>query len=208
MNTALPTENLTGRLAELRRDLLDPGGPQISQIRAYRFAIFHYAPEAELAMRRGMKELSADLKHVGWNVVAVSGIEVFLERLRREARGRVDRLVASERAKFTRDPLDGLDYVRQWCEPWLESKDGIAADIAAAIEKRVVRGEEDRTVAFVGRLGAFYPFYRTSALLRFLDGRVSVPVILLYPGVRVGDRSLSFMGVHSAADSDYRPHIY
>lgn len=208
MNSVLPTENLVGRLAELRRDLLDPGGPQISQIRAYRFAIFHYAPEDELKMRRHMKDLSVDLKRVGWNPVPVSGIEVFLDRLRREAGGNVERLIRTERSKFARDPMDGLDYVRQWCEPWLESKQGIAADIATAIQQRVVPGEEDRTVAFVGRLGAFYPFYRTSALLRFLDGKVTVPVILLYPGIRVGERSLSFMGVHSAADSDYRPHIY
>lgn len=206
--TMLPTENLQGRLDELRRDLLDPGGPQISQIRAYRFAIFHYLPEHELEMHRKMADLSRDLGRSRWNVIDLSAMNVFLKRVERECRGRVERLIQTERSHFQRDPTGGLDYLQQQVSRWLEGPNGIAADIAAAIQARVEPGADSRTVAFVARLGAFYPFYRTSALLRFLDGRVSVPVILLYPGTRSGERSLSYMGMVSAADSDYRPHIY
>ncbi len=205
---SLPTENLNGRLEELRRDLLDPGGPQLSQIRAYRFAIFHYAPSDELEMHRKMAELSRDLDQSGWKVIALSAMELFLKRVERESRGRVERLIQAERGHFERDPAGGLDYLQQQVSRWLEGPKGIAADITEAIKGRIEPGAEARTVVFIGRLGAFYPFYRTSALLRFLDGAVTVPVILLYPGYRAGERSLSFMGVVSAADSDYRPHIY
>ena len=56
--------------------------------------------------------------------------------------------------------------------------------------------------------GAVYPFFRSSALLRHLDGRTrNVPVVLLYPGERRGPTALSFMGVLDP-DSDYRPRIY
>ncbi len=53
-----------------------------------------------------------------------------------------------------------------------------------------------------------YPLFRSSALLRHLDGHTkNIPVVLLYPGERRGDKGLSFMGVLDP-DSDYRPRIY
>jgi BREX protein BrxB len=66
----------------------------------------------------------------------------------------------------------------------------------------------DRTLTIIGRAGALYPFFRTSALLKHLDGRTrNVPVVLLYPGERRGNTGLSFMGIINP-DSDYRPRIY
>jgi len=66
----------------------------------------------------------------------------------------------------------------------------------------------DRTLALIGRAGALYPFFRSSALLRHLDGRTrNVPVVLLYPGKRRGPTGLSFMGILDP-DNDYRPRIY
>ena len=66
----------------------------------------------------------------------------------------------------------------------------------------------DRTLALIGRAGALYPFFRSSALLRHLDGGTrNVPVVLLYPGERRGPTGLSFMGILDP-DNDYRPRIY
>jgi hypothetical protein len=66
----------------------------------------------------------------------------------------------------------------------------------------------NRTVIFLGRAGALYPFFRTSALLKHVAGHTrNVPAVLLYPGRVVGDSGLSFMGV-LPADRDYRPRIY
>ena len=60
----------------------------------------------------------------------------------------------------------------------------------------------------MGRAGALYPFFRTSALLKHVAGHTkNVPVVLLYPGTLVGETGLSFMGV-LPADRDYRPRIY
>jgi len=59
-----------------------------------------------------------------------------------------------------------------------------------------------------GRPEDVYPFSRTSALLKHVDGHTkNVPVVLLYPGKVVGETGLSFMGV-LAPDRDYRPRIY
>jgi hypothetical protein len=63
-------------------------------------------------------------------------------------------------------------------------------------------------LALIGRAGALYPFFRSSALLRHLDGKTrNVPVVLLYPGERRGSTGLSYMGMLNP-DNDYRPRIY
>ena len=47
-----------------------------------------------------------------------------------------------------------------------------------------------------------------SALLKHIDGHTNnIPVVLLYPGLRLGMTALSFMG-ELPADTDYRPRIY
>ena len=92
----------------------------------------------------------------------------------------------------------------------IEGPDGIAADVSRAICEFADAHPDklDRTLTIVGRAGALFPFFRTSSLLKHLDGRTrNVPVVLLYPGERRGDTGLSFMGVVNA-DSDYRPRIY
>jgi hypothetical protein len=66
----------------------------------------------------------------------------------------------------------------------------------------------DRTLVLVGRSGALYPFFRTSALLKHIDGKTrNIPVVLLYPGERRDVTELSFMG-ELQPDRDYRPRIY
>ena len=84
------------------------------------------------------------------------------------------------------------------------------ADCARVIDEHVDRNPDsvDRMLAVIGRAGGVYPFFRSSALLRHLDGRTrGVPVVLLYPGERRGPTSLSFMG-QLDPDADYRPRIY
>ncbi|HQZ69299.1 MAG TPA: DUF1788 domain-containing protein, partial [Planctomycetaceae bacterium] len=94
--------------------------------------------------------------------------------------------------------------------PLIEGPEGIAADCSRIICEYADQNPDklDRTLAVIGRAGALYPFFRSSALLRHLDGRTrNVPVVLLYPGERRGEKGLSFMGVLEP-DSDYRPRIY
>jgi hypothetical protein len=92
----------------------------------------------------------------------------------------------------------------------IEGPTGIAADCGKIIRDfaQAHPDQADRTLALIGRAGALYPFFRSSALLRHLDGNTdNVPVVLLYPGERIGLTGLSFMGVLNS-DNDYRPRIY
>ena len=90
---------------------------------------------------------------------------------------------------------------------------GIADDCARKIREFAAANPDkaERTLALIGRAGSLYPFFRSSALLKHLDGKTNhVPVVLLYPGTRrtdVSSGALSFMGL-VAPDADYRPRIY
>lgn len=212
----------------LRRDLLHVDGPRISTMRNYRFAIVPYPPAQEFALRAHVQRLSAELVAHGWRVVSIDLHQLLLARVRALGQEQLDWLIQREQRLARYGDDRALNTVRDALAPLVEGPDGIAADCAQLIADHVGPAEPggesadssadpdrtgglraaDRTVALIGRAGALYPFFRSSALLRHLDGRTgNVPVVLLYPGLRRGPTGLSFMGELSP-DNDYRPRIY
>ncbi len=194
----------------LRRDLIHEDGPRISTMRNYRFAIVQYQPDAEYLVRQQVQQLGAELMAAGWMVLTLDLQRLLFDRLRAQGDGWTGRLVRMESELARRGGDRGLEYLKSKLTPLIEGPDGIAADCSRAIADYVTRHPDrvDRTLAIVGRAGALYPFFRTSALLRHLDGRThGVPVVLLYPGTRRGPTGLSFMG-RLMPDHDYRPRIY
>ncbi|MCY1013416.1 DUF1788 domain-containing protein [Nannocystis pusilla] len=137
--------------------------------------------------------------------------KLLLDRLRAQEDEWAQCVIQRERNTTTVHNRErGLKYLKDQIFPILEESNGLADDCAAVIRAHAERNPEhiDRTLALVGRAGPLYPFFRTSALLRNLDGNTAhVPVVLLYPGRREGATALSFMG-ELAPDSDYRPRIY
>jgi len=196
--------------AALRKDLIDEDGPQISTMRNYRFAIVPYLPQDEYKLRVHVQTLVGDLTASGWVVLTLSLQKLFLERIRMLGDDVVERMIVMERRTSHISPERGLNYLHDKLSTEIEGPDGIAADVSRAICEFADANPDkaDRTLTIIGRAGALYPFFRTSALLKHLDGRTrNVPVVLLYPGERRGDTGLSFMGIINP-DSDYRPRIY
>lgn len=201
---------LQAAFAALRNDLMDADGPRISTMRNYRFAILPYPPSEEFALRQQVLRLTTDLQASGWVVLSISLQALLIQRVRGLGDDVLQRLIEAERSLARGSQEKATKYLRDKLAPHVEGPDGIAADVA-----RIIGGFADanpdrieRTVAIIGRAGALYPFFRTSALLKHLDGRTrQVPVVLLYPGERKGDSGLSFMG-RLDADRDYRPRIY
>lgn len=194
----------------LRRDLIHEDGPHISTMRNYRFAIMQYDPSDEFDLRGEVQRLTADLVANGWMVLSISLQKLLLDRVRAQGLEWVDRVVQMEERMAGIEPERGLNYLKSKLWPLIEGPDGIATDCSRLISEYADRHPDtvDRTVAFIGRAGALYPFIRSSALLRHLDGRTrNVPVVLLYPGERRGVAGLSFMGILNP-DNDYRPRIY
>lgn len=194
----------------LRQDLIHPDGPRISTMRNYRFAIVPYDPRDEFALRQQLQRLTSELVNSGWNVLSISLYDLLVERIQAQGPAAVARLVEFERQLGATNPDRALAHISQKILKLTEGPDGIAADCIDIIGAHVAAhpDRQDRTVVFIGRAGALYPFFRTSALLRHIDGHThNVPVVLLYPGERHPENGLSFMG-RLTPDRDYRPRIY
>jgi hypothetical protein len=194
----------------LRNDLIHADGPRISTMRNYRFAILLYDPANEFLVRREAAELEHELRSCGWLVRPISLQKLLVARARACGPAWIERVIEMERRMAAAAPERGIGYLQSKLGPLIEGKDGLAADCGRMIDDALRERPDavDRTLALIGRSGAVYPFFRSSALLRQLDGRThNVPVVLLYPGKRQGPTSLSFMGMLQP-DADYRPRIY
>lgn len=223
MSQGQPSEGrsaaLSAAVAELRDDLLAAGGPRISTMGTYRFAILVYEPQHEFALRRAIDDLALELRQKGWNVHPISLHKLFLERLHTEVGAELlEHWIAAEKRLHERAPERALTHLQDKLARLVEGPDGIARDVVRWIDRFLAEhGSEqggdpnrapERTLVLLGRAGALYPFFRSSALLKHLDGKTrSLPVVLLYPGRRRDATRLSFMG-ELPPDGDYRPRIY
>jgi hypothetical protein len=203
--------DLERAVAALEKDLLREDGPQISVVRNYNFAILPYDPALEFKLRERIHELCEKLRDAGWNTETIPLHALLIKRLRAEGPEFIQAMIEREkRLAQATDPWRGLRSLKERIVSLIEGPNGLARDVVAEIERILAKYPEsgDRTVIFLGRTGALYPFSRTSALLKHVDGHTrNLPVVLLYPGKVVGETGLSFMGV-LAPDRDYRPRIY
>jgi len=203
--------NLKERVEELKRDLINENGPQISTMGNFPFAIFQYDPAEEFRMREMIYDLIAELRQNGWRVKNISLIDLMLKRLESDKDDIIRQTIATEKRLFQkkRNGINkALNYLKSIMIPDLEDKSGLAADVIAEIKRLKEDYQGAPTLVFISRAGALYPFYKTSGLLRYLDGQtLNVPVILLYPGSKPAKTSLSFMNEYQP-DPDYRPRIY
>jgi hypothetical protein len=202
---------LAEAFAALKEDLLRAGGPQISTMTAYRFALVPYRPKEEYDMRKRLHDLQKELDDAGWQVLGISLHECLLQRLRTKGDGVMQGLIDREKDLYRRKGAErALNYMNDELTRRVEGPEGIAADVARLVESFADQypDQADRTVIFIQGAGALYPFYRSSALLRHLAGRNrNIPVILLYPGTRESKTGLRFMDEFEP-DRDYRPRIY
>jgi len=205
-----PTAPLREAFAALRRDLISEDGPRISTTRNYRFAILQYHPSREFEVRQEVQTLTSVLTQYGWMVLALDLQKLLVDRLRVQGSDWVERIIEMERLTSAIERQRGLNYLKSKLVPLIEGPEGISADCSRVICEYVDKNPQnvDRTLALIGRAGSLYPFFRSSGLLKHLDGRTrNVPVVLLYPGKLYPPTGLSFMGM-LPTDSDYRPRIY
>jgi hypothetical protein len=202
-------EGIDSAVAALEKDLLAPGGPSISTMRNHNFAILLYLPRDEYRLRQRARQMVHHLEGEGWAVLSIALHEVVFERMTTTlgAEG-LQRLVEREKRLFEKSPDRALKDLQQEFAKYIDGSDGLAKDVTDRIAAfRAEHPEaEDRTLVLLGRAGALYPFFRSSALLKQLGDRtLNTPVVLLYPGER--NDGLSFMQ-QLVPDRDYRPRIY
>ncbi|NJM99849.1 MAG: DUF1788 domain-containing protein [Phormidesmis sp. RL_2_1] len=179
-------------------------------MRNYRFAILTYDPEDEYKLRQRIHNLSDELTEKGWNVLSISLQKLLLDRLKAEDPRVLESIIRMEHRLYEKDPERSLTHLKNKLTRYVEGTDGIARDVIERIGRFADEhpDETNRTLFFLGRTGALYPFFRSSALLKHIDGKTrNLPVVVLYPGERKDRQALSFMKELST-DRDYRPRVY
>jgi hypothetical protein len=194
----------------LHADLLDENGPTISTMRNYRFAILQYEPKEEFVLRERIRWLTDDLRGHGWSICSISLHQLLLDRLKQQEPRVRKSWIQMEQRLYNKDRDRSLTYLRDKISQYVEGPNGIAQDVITLVGEfaNKYQGDDNRVLILLGRAGALYPFLRSSAMLKHLDGKTyNLPVVLLYPGERKDLSSLSFMG-ELQPDRDYRPRIY
>lgn len=203
--------SLESRIDTLKKDLLNPTGPCISTNRNYPFAIFHYPPHEEFKMRVALVELLDTLRGKGWMILNVDLFSTLIEYLGKQEDGDLTHaLIQEEKLQYKAsrgNHIMPLNVLQNSLDVFLKDPVEYPKIVFEKIMEKTEHGDETKTVVFLSRIGALYPFYRTSSLLRYLDKGIRVPTIVLYPGERTEQYYLSFMG-EMDADRDYRPRIY
>ena len=203
--------SLEKRLSVLKRDLLNTAGPSISTNRNYPFALFQYSPNEEFKMRDELINLLDSLRAQGWTILNVDLFTALIEYLEEQEEGElVEALIKEEKLQFKANKQDAkfpLNVLQNSLDTYFKDQNEFPKEVIDRILRITENSDENKTVVFLSRIGALYPFYRTSSLLRYIDKGIKVPTIVLYPGERLEKYYLSFMG-EMDADRDYRPRIY
>jgi hypothetical protein len=79
-------------------------------------------------------------------------------------------------------------------------------DLAKQVEKRV-KTPRDNTVLFIVDIELLHPFCRSRVIESHLNNKVQVPIVFFYPGERLGQNDLKFLGFYPI-DSGYRSPIF
>ena len=186
------------RLCTTLEPLLAESDPARTAFAAYRempYAIFRYPPEAELDFRRELGMLRTRLVQKGKRVSVISLAEVVCDLIK-------DDMSIADVAQAERN--SGIEKVIEQFHSYLSE----IKPVAEAVLSRVpADATPQRDVIFITRVGFLFPFYRSSALVEQLYGRLTIPSVLCFPGARDGPAGLCFMNVFPA-EHNYRPRIF
>lgn len=199
----MPTadSSLLKRIERLENDLrVHP--PRFVKVASMPFAILHYPPGEEWALRREVKRLEARLRNGGREVIHISLGKLLWQAIE-ECEG-VEAVVQLERDR-------GFEEAQRQVRTYLTDPEWLPlSDLV--LEAMAERGATDprRHLVFLLRAGALAPaIYRLSALFGEMAGRTEVPVILFYPGSLEGVSDLRFMDLKELEPTgNYRVQIY
>ena len=135
-----------------------------------------YPPIEEREALREFKSLMERLSQKGWTVESISLTELFKEALAALRNCLVTELIES---------LKVLEKERDRKELQRLLSDYLPDEISKVIAERFGKMSQ-KSVLVLLRMGALYPFIRSSSLFSKLEGKVQCAVILPYPGMSLG----------------------
>ncbi len=186
-------QRLTDRL-EPDLSIADPRA-RISTYHDMPYALFRYDPSEEFELRRQVSMLETRLTGKGKRITRISLAECLNEAMRSQRP--FEEWYAAERDQGVATIVQTLHAVLSEYAPLV--------DLVAA--RMPSNPDPHRDIVFILRAGVLFPAYRTFSLPEQLQGRVSVPTVLFYPGDLEGAAGLRFMG-ELQAEHNYRAKIY
>lgn len=190
-------DSMTARLKEDLEPVLALNDPRekLSSYHDMPYAIFHYDPKEEFALREQVTMLDTRLTQKGKRVKKISLADCLEEAMLSQRPA--EEWFEAERSQGTETLVETIHEVLAEYEPLVD-----------LVAKRMPENPDPlRDVVFIVRTGALFPMYRTFSLLEQLKGRIAVPTVLFYPGDLDGAAGLRFMGVLQA-EHNYRPKIF
>lgn len=152
-----------------------------------------FRPKEMLEVKRLLKQWEAKLNLDGWIVhyfsMADAIKEIFSNSSLRELW-----LLSEEDA-----PLD-FEEINKTLADALIANDTLKNKLDQKLQS--LSGHTN-AVLFVTDLEALHPYLRVGSLEQKLQGRFTVPTVILYPGKRAGKTTLSFLGIYPE-DGNYR----
>ena len=152
-----------------------------------------FQPGEMMKVKQQMKAWIARLKKEGWDVHTLSLAEVINSFLRIAPLR--DFWLEAEKE----NPLD-FESINTTLREALLYDDVVTEKVLKKIQE--LNGKS-KSILFITDIEALHPYMRVGAIEHKLQGKVSVPTVILYPGVRTGKSSLKFLGIYPE-DGNYR----
>lgn len=151
-----------------------------------------FRPEQALTVKRKLPGWMTRLSQRGFNPVRVSLADIVREII--DDSGRWPEWLEQEPSLEQSEH----DRLNEAVRSLLRQDDNLVNRVAA----RIAEGD-DRTVVLLTECELLHPYYRVRAIESRLVGRVVHPTVILYPGRRVGQYNLHFLGFYPE-DGNYR----
>ncbi len=155
------------------------------------YLVFH--PKEMLEVKRRFKQWAAQLKLDDWTVHVLSMADTVHEIFQHNDLR--DIWLMSEKE----DPFD-FDAINSTLSESLTAGDELKNRLQT---KLASLSAANKDILFITDLEALHPYVRVGTLEQKLQGRFTVPTVILYPGIRAGRTSLRFLGIYPE-DGNYR----
>jgi len=152
-----------------------------------------FAPEKMLEVKRSIRKWRSRLNQDGWSVHTFSIADAIHEALQdhslRDIWLREDQKAPFDFEKINATLAEALNAENTLDERILEQQEALK--------------NEENALLLITDLEALHPYTRIGGVESRLQGQFEVPTIILYPGTRNGEYTLSFLGVYPE-DGNYR----
>lgn len=155
-----------------------------------------FKPDQMLEVKRLCKQWAARLAKQGWTMETMSMAETVLDI----SRNNELRDVWLSSPANTACDRESVIEINKTLEDALTADDLLKGKIGEKLESLRKRKQ---TVLFITDLEALHPYLRVGILEQKLQGKFTVPTVILFPGVRDGKSTLRFLGFYPP-DGNYR----